>query len=102
LDARRLEVESILECIREENESESELCQVDLLPIGPAQPVLRHPVGSNGALVKPSQKSGNGQIGKSDKARVGLSPTLTERLEAFKQNKMPERMVDTEPPPIKP
>ncbi|HXT13055.1 MAG TPA: hypothetical protein VN873_15950 [Candidatus Angelobacter sp.] len=85
LDARRLEVESMLECMREDNESESEPRQVDLLPIGPAQPVLQRSADSSGTVVKPLQKPSNGQIGKSEKPRGGLSPTLTQRLEAFKQ-----------------
>jgi len=83
----RMEVESLLECIRQDNEAESEPRPIDPLPISPAQPVSPHAVGSNTSNTNPPQNSGNGQTAKSDKSRTVLSPTMQMRLAPFYQRK---------------
>lgn len=85
LDAYRLVVESMLECIRRDNEPESEPHQIDLLPISPPQPISPCAASTNATVTKPLQKSGDSQNAKPNESRGGISPTLKARLHAFGQ-----------------
>jgi hypothetical protein len=103
LDAYRLEVESILKCIHQDNEPENEPHQIDPLPVIPAQPVSPRAVSPGTSNTNPPQNSGNGQNGKSDKSRTQLSPRLTERLKAFNKSEFTgTNRLRTEIPSIKP
>jgi hypothetical protein len=87
LHTSRMEVESLLECIRQDNEPESDPRPINPLPISPARPVSPRAVGSNTSNTNPPQNSGNGKTEKSDKSRTVLSPAMQMRLAPFYQRK---------------